>query len=74
MRDYWVSCNKCEQSWIAQFSLEQGCLFAADEYGESCEDCGSDDLEIGSEYVRRMPSGYFYVILLVPNFLLWGLV
>ena len=70
LKNYWVTCNKCEQSWIACFSLEQGCLFAADKYGEECQDCGSDDLEIGEKYRPKAVSA-FWIVLLIPNFLLF---
>lgn len=47
---FWITCNGCQDVWMAGFHSQHGELVAADSTGEQCTDCGSRDLEIGDEY------------------------
>jgi hypothetical protein len=62
---YWLTCDLCEADWIGEPYRKDGTT-------ERCPECNSDELEIGREYHRKPPS-LPYVVLLIPNFLLWAL-
>lgn len=49
MNYYWCVCEDCEHIFIAQFVIEQGSMFAVDEYGEECSECGGN-LEVRDVY------------------------
>lgn len=52
LKRFWCSCSNPDctaGSWVSEFSVEYGCLFAADPYGEECTECGAD-VEVGDEY------------------------
>lgn len=50
VRYFWCQCGDCEHVWIAGFASELGQLFAVDNYGEECPECGSAEFEPDSEY------------------------
>lgn len=50
MKYFWVQCQGCEDCWVAAFVSEFGFLVNLDSNGETCSDCGSEDLEIQDEY------------------------
>lgn len=52
MKNYWCECLHCTYVWVAQFAVEMGCLFAADDLGEQCPECGSGDIETSDEYTK----------------------
>ena len=61
---YWLECDDCHEKWIGEPYRKDGST-------ERCPECGSDEMEIGESFARKIPSLY-PLILIVPSFLLWG--
>lgn len=49
---FWVQCLGCDDTWVAEFVSEFGFLVPTDHFGETCSDCGSEEIEIMEEYTR----------------------
>ncbi len=62
--DYWLTCNSCTHEWIGQ-------PFRTDGTSEKCPECGGDDFEVGSMYRPFSIREAFWIVLLIPNFLLF---
>jgi len=63
--DYWLSCSICRHCWVGQPYDEQ-------EYTEKCPECNSEEFEIEREYRSFDWPSPFWVLLLIPNVLLFG--
>jgi Zn finger protein HypA/HybF involved in hydrogenase expression len=60
--DYRLTCSNCQHEWIGRPYDEQ--------YAELCPECRSDEFQIGGEYAPSRIQA-FWVVLLVPNFLIF---
>ncbi len=52
MRRFWVECADCGDCWVAEFMSEFGFLVPTDNFGETCTDCGCEDIEVQEEYTK----------------------
>jgi hypothetical protein len=63
-KDHWLTCDICKHEWIDQ-------PFANLEFSIKCPECNSEYFEIGDAHKSFDWTSPFWVVLLIPNFLLF---
>ena len=62
-KDHRLTCAVCQHQWIGTPYDQQ--------YTEKCPECDSEEFEIGREYRQLNIREALWLVLLIPNFLLF---